>query len=283
MFRKIFTYYLLDFLAWQRINAAIAKGGVMMQARRIDLSNPATWEFSGFSQNGEDGILDVLRRQLKASNRFFVEIGAADGIENNSSWLAVMEKYNGLMIEGNSWLAGRANRTVVPFSIGAECINLFVDTKNFGNVKELMSHLDPDVFSLDIDGNDYYIAECVFAAGIRPKIFVVEYNSVFGPERSLTIEYQDDFSYSKQDSTQLYYGVSLSAWKKFFDQHDYEFITVERNGINAFFVDRSQYDSDFLKNVNGLAFAENRFQRRKFRMPDEQQFELIKTRKFVDI
>jgi hypothetical protein len=157
MLRKIFTYYLLDFLAWQRINAAIAKGGVMMQARRIDLSDPATWEFSGFSQNGEDGIVDILRRQLKASNRFFVEIGAADGIENNSSWLAVMEKYNGLMVEGNSWLAARANRTVVPFSIGAECINLFVDTKNIGNIKELMSHFDPDVFSLDIDGNDYYI------------------------------------------------------------------------------------------------------------------------------
>lgn len=283
MFRKIFTYYLLDFLAWQRINAAIAKGGAMMQARRIDLSDPATWEFSGFSQNGEDGILDVLRRQLKASNRFFVEIGAADGIENNSSWLAVMEKYNGLMIEGNSWLASRANRTVVPFSIGVECINLFVDTKNIGNIKELMSHLDPDVFSLDIDGNDYYIAQSVFAAGIRPKIFVVEYNSVFGPDRSLTIEYQDDFSYSKQDSTQLYYGVSLSAWKKLFNQHDYEFITVERNGVNAFFVDRSQFDSDFLKNVNGLEFAENRFQRRKFRMPDEKQFELIETRKFVDV
>ena len=102
MFKKIFTYYLLDFLAWQRINAAIAKGGAMMQARRIDLSDPATWEFSGFSQNGEDGILDVLRGQLSSSNRFFVEIGAADGVENNSSWLAVMEKYNGLMVEGSS-------------------------------------------------------------------------------------------------------------------------------------------------------------------------------------
>ena len=33
MFKKIITYYLLDFLAWQRINAAIAKGGAMMHAR----------------------------------------------------------------------------------------------------------------------------------------------------------------------------------------------------------------------------------------------------------
>ena len=33
----------------------------------------------------------------------------------------------------------------------------------------------------------------------------------------------------------------------------------------------------------GLAFAENRYQRRKFGVPDEQQFELIKNRKFVDV
>ena len=283
MFKKIITYYLLDFLALQRINAAIAKGGVMMQARRIDLSDPATWEFSGFSQNGEDGILDVLRGQLSSSNRFFVEIGAADGVENNSSWLAVMEKYNGLMVEGDSWLVGRANRTVVPLSIGAECINMFVDTGNIGDLKSLMLHYDPDVFSLDIDGNDYYIAKGIFEAGIRPKIFVVEYNSVFGPDRSVTIEYQEDFSFTKQDATQLYYGVSLSAWKKFFAGLDYEFITVDRNGVNAFFVDRSQCDSEFLGNVNGLAFAENRYQRRKFGVPDEQQFELIKNRKFMDV
>ena len=102
MIKKIFTYYLLDFLAWKRINAAIAKGSAMMQARSINLSDPASWEFSGFSQNGEDGILDVLRGQLRDSNRFFVEIGAADAVENNSSWLTVMEKYSGLMIEGNS-------------------------------------------------------------------------------------------------------------------------------------------------------------------------------------
>ena len=63
----------------------------MMLARRIDLTRPATWEFSGFSQNGEDGILDVLRHQLTRSNRYFIEIGAADGIENNIGALASRE------------------------------------------------------------------------------------------------------------------------------------------------------------------------------------------------
>ena len=79
--------YLLDTRDRQRINIALSKGGAMMHARNIDLTQPATWEFSGFSQNGEDGILDVLRKNLLESNRYFIEIGAADGIENNSAWL----------------------------------------------------------------------------------------------------------------------------------------------------------------------------------------------------
>ncbi len=283
MFKKIFTYYLLDFLAWQRINVALSKGGAKMHARRIDLADPGSWEFSGFSQNGEDGVLDVLRTQLLRSNRSFVEIGAGDGAENNSSWLAVVEKYSGIMIEGNGWLAGRANRTVIPLSIGAECINLFVDAGSIEKLKGIMLHHDPDVFSLDIDGNDYYLARSIFDAGIRPAIFVVEYNSVFGPEKSLTIEYQKDFRYTKQDRTRLYYGVSLTAWKKLFGEMGYRFVTVERNGVNAFFVDSKKFDAAFLDGIKGLDFAENRFQRKKFRQSDAQQFKLIEDRKFVDI
>ena len=68
----------------QRIAIALAKGA-RMSARRIDLRAPATWEFSAFSQNGEDGILDVLRSKLIDANRSFIEIGASDGIENNTA------------------------------------------------------------------------------------------------------------------------------------------------------------------------------------------------------
>ena len=96
MIRKLINY-LYDLRNRQRIIIALSKGEIMMNARNINLTQPATWEFSGFSQNGEDGILDVLRKQLSSSNRYFIEIGSSDGIENNSAWLVVVEKYNGIM------------------------------------------------------------------------------------------------------------------------------------------------------------------------------------------
>jgi hypothetical protein len=275
--------YLLDVRDRQRIAIALSKGAAMMHARNIDPKSPSSWEFSGFSQNGEDGILDVLRKNLKVSNRYFIEIGAADGIENNSGWLLVAEKYNGMLIEGSPHLVERARRTVVGYSIGAEIHNMFVTKESVRDLKAMAMHHDPDVFSLDIDGNDYYIAQAIFDAGFRPKIFAVEYNSVYGPERSMTIEYQPAFVFTQAHPTHLYYGVSISGWRRFFEQHGYRFVTVDRNGVNGFFVDPVHFDASFLDGVQGLEFAENQSQHKKFRIPSEQQFALIANQKFVTI
>lgn len=280
---KRFMNYLLDTRDRQRINIALSKGSAMMHARNIDLKQPATWEFSGFSQNGEDGILDVLRKNLLSSNRYFIEIGAADGIENNTGWLLVAEKYNGLLIDGSAHLVERARRTVVGYSIGAECHNMFVTKEGVSDIKAMALHHDPDVFSLDIDGNDYHIAQAILDGGFRPKIFVVEYNSVYGPERSMTIEYQPSFVFTKVHPTHLYYGVSISGWRKFFENNGYRFVTVDRNGVNGFFVDPKFFDESFLDGVQGLTFAENQSQHKKFRLSSEKQFSLIADQKFISI
>jgi hypothetical protein len=275
--------YLSDVRDRQLIGIALTKGAAMMHARKIDLTEPATWEFSGFSQNGEDGILDVLRGQLLSSNRYFIEIGASNGIENNSAWLVVAEKYSGIMIDGDPKQVQRAKRTIANYSIGAECHRMFVKKDNLGELKSMAFHHDPDVFSLDIDGNDYYIAEAILEGGFRPRIFVVEYNSVYGPERSMTIEYQPDFVFSNAHPTQLYYGVSIAGWRKLFDRYGYRFVTVDRNGVNGFFVDPAVFSASFLADVRGLEFAENLYQYRKFRKRSEEQFALIPNQRFVSI
>lgn len=282
MVHRLFNY-LLDLRDRQRIIIALSKGAAMMHARNIDLSLPSTWEFSGFSQNGEDGILDVLRKQLKVNNRYFIEIGVSDGIENNSAWLVVAEKFGGIMIEGDPKLAARANRMIAGYSVGSECYNMFITRENVQELKSLAFYHNPDVFSLDIDGNDYFIAQAVLDCGFRPKIFVVEYNSVYGPERCSTVEYRDDFSFTSAHPSQLYYGVSIKGWRKFFELNGYRFVTVDQNGVNAFFVDPNHFDINFLDGVKSLDFTENRYQLRKFRTPSEKQFELISDQKFFSI
>lgn len=282
MIKKLKNYFLHQ-RNRQRVSICLSKGCAMMLNRKINLTQPSTWEFSGFSQNGEDGIIDVLRSQLNIKNRYFIEIGAADGIDNNSAWMLVAEKYNGIMVEGNPALSNVANELIAGYSIGADVMNLFVSTENLVDIKKQALYLNPDVMSLDIDGNDYYIANKLFSLGFRPKIFVVEYNSVFGPEKSITIMYNKDFMLSKADKNNLYYGVSIQGWRLFFEKVGYRFITVDQNGVNAFFVDEKCFDSEFLNNINSLDFAENQFQLNKFRVPSSEQFKLIQDLSFYSI
>ena len=187
------------------------------------------------------------------------------------------------MIEGDPKLVKRACQLVVNYSIGVECLNMFITRENVHELKSLAFHHDPDIFSLDIDGNDYYIAQAILDGGFRPKIFVVEYNSVYGPDRNLTIEYKDDFVFTKAHPTHLYYGVSIAGWRNFFESRGYRFVTVDRNGVNAFFVDPTAFNPEFLDNIKGLAFSENRYQLKKFRMPSDKQFPLIADQKFFSI
>lgn len=275
--------FMLDLRDRQRMAVALARGAAALQVRRVDPTLASTWEFSGFSQNGEDGILQFLRERLATSNRYFVEIGAADGLENNTAWLAVVEKYGGLMIEGNPDLVARMNQIVAPQNIGLECRAMFVTRESAPHIARLAAHLDPDVMSLDIDGNDYYVAAALFDAGFRPKIFAVEYNSVFGPDRRVTIPYRESFDFRAAHPSRLYYGVSVAAWRAFFADRGYRFVTVDRNGVNAFFVDPARFDPELLGRVRGIDFAENRYQQRRFGGGHERQFELISALPLVDL
>lgn len=270
--------------ALSRISMALSRAAATSQLRKLDPRYPTSWQFCGFSQNNEDGIIDYLTSKIPSPNRYFVEIGAADGIENNTAWLAVAKRYSGLMIEGNEKLAKRASDVISWQNVGVKCINAFIDRDNaVALLKEQMCHEDPDVFSLDIDGNDWYVAQAILEAGIRPKIFVVEYNSTFGPERSITIKYEKDFDYRKKHETHLYFGASISAFRKLFSQFNYRFVTVEQNGANAFFIDGTIYDDEFISGLNGLAFAENYYHRVKFCCGWKEQFSKIQHLEYVEI
>jgi hypothetical protein len=136
----------------------------------------------------------------------------------------------------------------------------------------------PDVMSIDIDGNDLHIARVLLEAGrLRPRIVVVEYNSVFGASRSVTIPYSEDFVFGRAHPSELYYGASIAAWRSFLEVQGYRFVTVDSCGVNAFFVDEGCFDAAFIAAVRGTDFRENQYQLRKFRAPSDEQFRQIES------
>jgi hypothetical protein len=249
----------------------------------LDPKLPYTWEFKGFSQNSEDGLIEFLASKIIKPNKYFVEIGASNGLENNSSFLAIAKGYSGIMIDGDKKCHLMCKEIMNKHAIGVDCLNLFVDKETVNHLKEKMLYKNPDIFSLDIDGNDYYLAQTILESGIRPKIFIVEYNSSFGPEKSITIKYDKNFVLPKSHDSLLYFGVSYNGWKTFFQKHNYKYVCVDSNGVNAFFIDENEFDKNFTENLVPNSFKENFWNLRKHREGWEKQFKLIKDLEFYQI
>jgi hypothetical protein len=89
-----------------------------------------------------------------------------------------------------------------------------------------------DLFSLDLDGNDYWIWEAMTACS--PRIVILEYNSMFGPDRAVTVPYDPAFDRHRHHT--IYYGASLTALAKASERKGYLLVTVEPTGVNAFFL-----------------------------------------------
>ena len=286
MFINKAVRYLKRVRAMQRINVGLSRGAITSFNRSLDITNPISWEFSALSQSGEDGIIDVLTSKIKYPNKYFVEIGSSDGIENNTSYLAIVKKFSGVMIEGNkqSSLECELNVSHLCSHLFVKCVSTFVYSENVSQIlKEFVIYKNPDVFSLDIDGNDYHVTKSMMENDFRPKIIVVEYNSAFGPDRSQTIEYNNSLTHMADSHHGLYYGVSISGWRKFFNQLGYKFVTVNSDGVNAFFIDPQEFSCDFTDNICGLNFAENAYQTLKFKNSHEEQYDRIKDEKFIQI
>ncbi len=240
-----------------RIAAALSRAAATAAIRSIDPTDPASWEFAGFSQHGEDGILDYLCSRMVSRNRFFFEIGSADGLENCTAWLAHSRGYGGVMVEGDPVLLERCRQALEGRIWNVQAVNLMVDADIVSSLMKLCPYRDPDVFVLDIDGIDYYVMKRVLELDYRPKVIIVEYNSSFGPDRAVTVPYKPGFSRWKEHPTGLFYGVSIAAWRALLSQRGYSFITVETSGTNAFFLDQAAFPDGFMSAIHGTSFLDN--------------------------
>ena len=95
-----------------------------------------------------------------------------------------------------------------------------------------------DVFSLDVDGIDYWIIESLPEK--LSKIFILEYNPTFGPNLEITIPNLNDFDRRKYHYSHLCFGVSLRALVTLMNKKKYVFVGTNIACFNAFFVLESE-------------------------------------------
>ena len=91
---------------------------------------------------------------------------------------------------------------------------------------------DVDFFSLDVDGNDYWILKKMSLKNF--KCICLEYNHWIGKEVKKSIPYNEDFEF--QDNG--FFGASLLAFHDLLKKKEFDLIAIDSSGTNAFFVNK---------------------------------------------
>jgi hypothetical protein len=225
-------------------NALRHLGNLFYQAEENNLFAPGfdpsinEFEFSVYSQNGEDGVILSLLSMINVDEHYVVEIGTGDGRECNSANLTLNFGWRGCLFEANDESANSA-RSYFAGCLGknSDRVRVFNALVSPENINRLLSNAEiptqADVLSIDIDSYDYWVWEAIDT--IIPKLVVIEYNASFGPTRSVTIPYG---SMGKSDTQGLEYycGASISALNRLAERKGYVLLGCDSKGINAFFV-----------------------------------------------
>jgi hypothetical protein len=192
-------------------------------------------EFRIHSQFGEDGILQHLTAHVPLQDRSFVEFGVEDFREANCRYLVETAPWRGLIMDGSPDLPQVMSLDHLYYLRSIKALSAFVTKENINDLLIQQGFAgDIGILSIDIDGNDYWIWDALTVAS--PRLVIIEYNSVFGCDRPVSIPYAADFDRRRAHFSWLYVGASIAALAELGSKKGYSLLGCNSAGNNAFFV-----------------------------------------------
>ena len=219
-----------------------------MKSKYTDLKKLNSVDYKIFSQNGEDGIINYLTSQLNINKPKFIEIGVGDYSESNTRFIFETVSPHGMIIDCIKNFREKVKGNVLIWKGQLEIIEQQVSNKNILhliNSKNFFENLD--IFSLDIDGVDYWILKEL--PKNFSKIAIIEYNPIFGVEKNITVPNIENFNRNDYHYSNLCFGMSLKAAIKVMEEKNFYFVGVNLMRNNAFFVSNIFSKDDYFRNL----------------------------------
>jgi hypothetical protein len=194
-----------------------------------NLNDINKFEFKITSQNNEDGIIEYIFSKIP-NNKIFCEIGF--GYYEFNSLNLIQKGWSGKLVDGSKieCLALESNLSFFFPNAEVEIFNKKVTKENINSlIFQGIKNQIIDFFSIDIDGNDYWVLKNLDLELIN--VICCEYNHWFGMEKK-TMNYIEDFNFLDDGI----FGASLTAITDLLNKKDFSLIGVESSGTNAFFV-----------------------------------------------
>jgi hypothetical protein len=240
--------------------------------------------FDVYSLTHEDGILLYIFSVIGTTNKICVDVGSGGITGSSVANLIINHGFTGILVDGDTneiktareFYANLHETRLTPpkllsTMVTAENINtILADNKCVG---------ETDLFSLDIDGVDYWVWKALDI--IQPRVVMVEYQDLLGPELSWTVPYRPDFSksdYPINKDRNNYCGASLQAFVKIGRQKGYRLIGCNNGSWNAFFLKNGIGETLFPEEP-----VKNCFRSEWNRFGMEHRFPLVKDMEWVEV
>lgn len=178
------------------------------------------------SEHGEDGVLKRIFEIIGTGARSCVELGALNGTHGSNVWQLVKnEGWRGVLIEADRTYFEKLQQEFVDMP-GVECVNAFISFEGPQSLDNIFSKTslpkDFDLFSLDIDGNEYHLWDSLVE--YRPRVMLVEFNPSI----------PNDIVFIQPRDMEIFQGSSLRAFVELGKRKGYELVAA--NETNAFFI-----------------------------------------------
>lgn len=191
--------------------------------------------FRCYSQFEEDGILLFIFALIGVTNKTVVEICAGDGRECMSTNLLLNHGWWGYLFDGDEKKVNKGRdffkNSSDTFLYPPKFTHAWVTAENVNHlISEAGITGDIDLFSLDIDGMDYWVWKAITC--VKPRVVVCETHNIIAPDLAITVPYDPKFIMTDPD----YCSASLAAMTKLADEKGYRLVGTNRYGFNAFFI-----------------------------------------------
>lgn len=207
----------------------------LARGRYSDSLSLARFQSQMYSQNGEDGMIAEIYSRIGFGNKFFVEIGVEDGIQNNTRFL-LEQGWQGVWVEGASDKAESARTAfgrfvdsgklaIVGQPAFVENINAILDAAGVPQVI--------DFLSIDIDQNTSHVWRAI---GRHARVACVEYNASVPPSVACEVPYTPKVQWNGTN----WYGAGLKTLEEIGRRKELSLVGCDLVGVNAFFVNYSE-------------------------------------------
>lgn len=222
-------------------------------------ANMLTYGSNVTSEHGEDGVLKRTFEIIGAGSRSCAELGALNGTHGSNVWqLIKKEGWSAVLIEADQTYFERLQKEFAGIP-RAECVNAFVSFEGPQSLDNIFAKTSLpknfDLFSLDIDGNEYHLWDSM--TEYRPRVMLIEFNPTI-PNDTVFIQPRD---------MSVFQGSSLRAFVELGNRKGYELVAA--NETNAFFVWKELFPKfNIADNSIDTLHTDHRFETKLFQLYD---------------